>query len=1455
MFIFQSIYQPPADKFATAKDAAMAALKQGASKDEVVRSLKLAYIKTNDGLTSEAQKKQLKLEYLKATNEIDNYFFKPVEKEKPSEYAAQKQVEAKVRSIAAGYVYAVVAYVNPASLYSVEVGEHPAVKDIRNQFDELDKICGTDTKLKEYAMQKLSDYADSQFEAIMFSAVASRGTMRDYAANAYMELVRDSLKGAENLAAAKENMVNGLNTVVAAQSAIDGVSAVVKYAAFRGAGAESMDDGQLLFYFGRIFGKNDIASLKAEIGMGRGQSAKEYFKEPQNTLAFLDKLSGKFGALGSLAGFADLAFDVNYGENGRTLDLLLPKSQQGNGSRNGAFALYRAMLGSAGLAESFRSFANDYGDAATKLLNEKTYIYSQYYRGKYDLASIASFAYAYEHSKFMQDMPHGETLSGAVNQVQQYDKDGKPIAPMQQPQAKNVMMDFISAVGASDGYYYPPAVTSTILQNYRVLDNYYTTSGGNWETFNRQAGATAIALNTIYSQQMGGQFLSPETSVTLNGGRAEAAYAFMNALKIGSSTLYLDDMITRYLQTNQQDPHIALRMPQQMVSLVPTPADLNNIGKRMAEYMPRLPDNFYDMNAYRDAADRWLGTTAPEITLANPVQLSQVLGLLNVPETTNAIISAMLARMLAKKAWFRPNMVSVDAGTAGLVQADKRVSGNAAVGLTGPTGSLFGAYSGQQYTIRDRETGQPLYVDAYTNATLNASNLQLSGARIYNQQLQYFQETRQDIGAEKITNTTLLERLNAAAGSTSVVVEGDYQSYVDGDKVLNKDYRVNAYLYTNGGWYRLYRKDDYDNYGFSERMIGSYAEASVGYGMPFAVRAGYENRATTIQSSASIPVSGLTPADLAQRLSGLGVAGYTADDLNSIINLKPGESAGFVDVTGVKRVFASNGTDIQMATESNRNGFFVGIELPGVPKKGYRSAGLYVNTPDGNQAALVAAQVGETKENNAKIVSVGWFDMSKIETDQRLQPITDPTGRAYPLNVGGGTDQSGYMTTNSLFMGSYRVVDRFYSTLLLGNGIVGGMAASRRAGGGAVVQFHEAANGYAVDRYFLNGAASFEAGQAKTVASAFVNVDNANSSLQAGGAAKITLKTKSGEEVLIVVSGLVGDKYVDMSKMSYNDYQRWDSMLKDWKALQDDKATELQNAYWQSPTQGYGVKADKTADWTRRSLDLVARMRRIVPGEFINDPLSEISLGVKWGAYSGKIAVTKVVLNHPGDTATYLVTMQDVRIGKEGWNVSLTGAFQLDKKTAEPAGDGQFGDTTDVLGFKIQKMGKFALGFATYNLFSGQPGAVGGTVAYQFEGSNPLTAMLNLKLGTGGDGSYFVDFYLGNRKVKWQISLANAEGVAFTSTALRYDTFLGETLPFYVLGGIGLGSDRDFDFKRSSQTFWKGVIESGVNLPNTNITIGIKGEYVGGRGKYPGAGAGTSKYDNWSGMLTFKYRF
>lgn len=502
-----------------------------------------------------------------------------------------------------------------------------------------------------------------------------------------------------------------------------------------------------------------------------------------------------------------------------------------------------------------------------------------------------------------------------------------------------------------------------------------------------------------------------------------------------------------------------------------------------------------------------------------------------------------------------------------------------------------------------------------------------------------------------------------------------------------------------------------------------------------------------------------------------------------------------------------------------KDAFFLGFETNVRDK---RTAVLGVQTVSGNAAALGSKEIRKSKDNNPRVVTLGWLDLTHTETNADGTPVY---GNQQPQVGVQNPDQTGgegqfILPKEKIFLASKLVVSKFYGMMMGGGDIAGGVARWKHAGAGAVAQFN-----HGIRKFYGNGMVS----NAFFDANAFVKADESAHPSYGG---IVTVHDVAGGE--LTISGKVNSERRINNQTVYTSVE---SLMARLDTLMSDISTNTGGTAWGQQDQ-YPLRQNKTEEWTKEAIAILEQLRILVPTDILGNVLNDYSISYQKDNHVHKISLSRIA--GPGNKdGNYVVTMHDFNINDQT-SVSITAGVKAFETASKY--DNQSGAKPSNFGGMKFRHDNTCFGFTSYNLFSPDQAHVA-TIAHDFDGEKKLMSMLNIKAMPGRGG--MVDFYLGNVNYRFKAEYENVSGMQSGSVAADYNInkwgkIFSSMIPVYAGAGI-----------RYTEANELHVTEPRLHLstsPTNDFSISL--DAGAAIGKTP-----NGKYVTATGTITMRYKF
>ena len=804
---------------------------------------------------------------------------------------------------------------------------------------------------------------------------------------------------------------------------------------------------------------------------------------------------------------------------------------------------------------------------------------------------------------------------------------------------------------------------------------------------------------------------------------------------------------------------------------------------------------------------------------------------------------------MSKPTPFKPETGTISGFGNYLFQNFENSIANTNVALSGYNSYMTNSYNRSSNITRDTQTGDKTFENTTINENLNASNVMNPfgiPAQLYNVYVNYMKNVNTSaLGEEKVSDNMDGE-INAGVrrvGNLYVIFHEN--SDKENGVWKTKNVTADAYVRRDEGWYRVYFRNDRNGQdverGLNNRLTEKYAEFSTAFSPSVLVRGGIEQQQQVEQTMAltlALPQNA-TATDVENLFKGQNIPLKNSSDYAALLALADNGLSNVEGADGKTYKVLRKGNDLQVNSYDetvSRMAFFIGTEIKAGDK---RLAVLGIKTPGDNKAAFGSLEVGKTKPKQdakgtvvepeePKIVTLGWMDMTHSEPQfNGYSSVQQPQ---LPINVQNpsATDSRFIKPKDDIFLASYQVVDRFYGMIMGGGDVAGGVARGRHWGAGAVAQY----DGTGVTRFMGNGMVSSEF----VDASGFMS---AGKGLYPSYGGVATIKNVLKKNWNVVISALV-DANIPLNQIK--DTASLERILTDFQTLTQEMETETSKPGWQDETKNAQYRADRTADWSRRSIDILERMRVLVPSDILGDIRTEFSVALETGKTVHKISLSQVTGQDNVSQGNYVVTMHSVNFGEKTSVSLVAGVRAYETNMGQPPSPTQVPLPDNFGGMRFKYDSRTSFGYTTYNLFSSNPQAHVFTVAHDFNSANSLKTMLNLKIipKEGQD----IDFYIGNTKFRAKAEYDNLNTMKSVNVAGDYNIgkAIGATLPIFAGGGI-----------RYTDAGQLKMIEPRLHIgssPSDRISFDVEAGWLHGwtSGK-------SGRYDTATGTITLRWRF
>ncbi|MFA5930414.1 MAG: hypothetical protein WC861_06035 [Candidatus Micrarchaeia archaeon] len=1317
-----------------------------------------------------------------------------------------KEIDKEVQKVMDRYSNFLLSQTTPTGLYGHDLQRPFGADDFIKDMDDMSKRFSSDAELA-YIASKMGKVINKRYETTFYAG-------QDNANRTFKGAFEKPFEGTPSFIEIKGYMEGAFGRMTKVQKALDGLTSVIK---------TSLDKNYLLptddilkGQFEGIIGNNDIDKFVRDL------------KNPAKRESAIGQLFDKFrfssDGTGRYAEFVAPVIEANYGEGAGVLDKLFPFLGRGDLANAATLdkteEFFRILASDQGVAKKWVEMRKNLPETASLLMSQKQYLVpndTTITRDRYDAVTALSFLQAYDKGKFMN------------NFTDAYAKQ------------------FLGIIGGEGDYVLPTPVPSTILQNYATLDTFYTRTEAAPQEFLRVVQELTVAVSNIYAQSFGATFKSDDIK-----SRTAAANWFLTTVTALSSDKMLGDLMRRYMDTPR--PPIQLRPAEALVSVGPSIYDIDNIQSQLRSYVARLPSQFDDMNGYQRAVNDYLTQNPPAIYTAKN---SQYLGQLGLGDFTDAYINninKVFMDMMSKRTPFKPETGAVSGFGNYLLHAGgimENLQTNA--GLTGYNGYVTNTYNVDKNIRLDPQTWDQTYNRTTTNEILTAKNVtdpMKIPVELFDVYVNYMKTVDKDLLASEPvdkTNTNMDALLRAGMrrlGNLYVVFHADSQK--ENGVWKAKNVVADAYEFRDEGWYRVYIRDDKNGPDIerelNRRLTERYFEFSSSVSQSTLIRGGIEQQRSvdqTLSLTLAYPANA-TAAGIQQLLSSNGIALKNSADYGRIASIADNELQSVEGTDDKTYKILRNGNNLEIAVYEQtaaRIAFFAGFETKVANK---RLAVLGIKTPSDNKAAFSSLEVGKAKAKKdskgkvvegetPKIVTLGWMDMTH---EERQFDGYNVQQAQFPLSI---QNQSSINTrfikpAHDIFLASYHVVDRFYGMMMGGGDVAGAVARGRNWGAGAIAQFD---NG-GIMRFMGNGMVSseyFDFG-------GFANAGKGEHPSY-GGVATIKNLGKDSNWKL-TLSALVDN---NIPKNRIRDQVGLELLLDNLNKLSEEIEKETSSDRWKAEGANADYRAGRTEDWTQRAIDILMRMRELVPADAIGDIRNDFSISLESGRTVHKISLSRIAGSDDSVEGNYVVTMHSINLGDKT-SVSVVAGVKAYETWAgdQPPSPARAPPADNFGGFRFKYDSSTSFGYTFYNMFSSKPQAHVITVAHDFETDKKLQAMMNIKV-MPKQGETF-DFYIGNTMVRAKAEYDNLNTMKSANVAADYNVgkAIGATLPIFAGGGV-----------RYTEAGELRILEPRLHVSTSpsdkvsfDLSIGVL------HGWTPGIGG---QYTTGTGGVTVRWRF
>jgi len=1314
-------------------------------------------------------------------------------------------IDKEVQIVMNRYSNLILSQTTPTGLYGHDLKKPFGADDFLKDMDDMRMQFSSDSELK-YIASKMGKVINEKYEAAFYAG-------QDNANRTFEGALKKPFEGNASFNEIKGYMEGAFLHMTAVQKALDGLTSVMK---------ASLDKNYLL---------PPNEALKEQFKYFMGGSELDAFikdlKSPAKRESAIGQLFDKlrYGSDGTskYAEFVAPVIETNYGEGAGVLDRLFPFLGRGelvnSTTLDKTEQFFRILATDQEVAKKWVEMRNSLPETSSFLMSQKQYLVpnnTTITRDRYDVVAALSFLQAYDKGKFM------DRFSDAY--------------------AKQ----FLGIIGGEGDYVLPTPVPSTILQNYKTLDNFYTRTEADPQEFLRVVQELTVGVSNIYLQNFGATFKSNDIK-----SRTAAANWFLSTVTALSSDRKLGDIMRRYMDS--QRPPIQLRPAEALVMVGPSIYDIDNIESQLRSFVATLPTQFDDMNGYQRAVDDYLTRNPPGISIARN---SGYLGQLGLGDFADAYINnihKVFMDMMSKRTPFKPETAAISGyGNYLLNQSGimERIDTNAA--LTGYNGYMTNTYNVDKNIQLDPQTWDQTYNRTTTNEIFSAKNV-IDPMRVplelFDVYANYMKTVDKNLLKEEPvdkTKTNMDAMMNAGMrriGNLYVIFHADSEKENGVWKANNV--MADAYVRRDEGWYRVYFREDKNGPDIEKELNRQlrevYTEFSTSVSPSTLIRGGFEHQSSvdkTLSLTLAYP-AGATAADIKKLLNDNGIVLKDDADYGKFAPIADKELQSVEGTDDKSYKILRNGSNLEVSVYEqtvSRIAFFAGFETKVADK---RLAVLGIKTASDNKAAFSALEVGKTKpktdgEGNvvegekAKIVTVGWMDMTHEE--KQFNGYSNQQAQ-FPLSIQNPSSENTRFIKpeHDLFLASYHVVDRFYGMVMGGADLAGGVARGRNWGAGSIAQFN---NG--IMRFMGNGMVSSEYVD-------FGGFVNAGKGIAPSYGAVATVKNL-GEEGnwKLTLSALVDN---NIPKNKIKDQASFAVLVDNLKKLGEEIETETKSDKWKKEEENASYRAGRTEDWTQRAIDILVRMRELVPADAIGDIRTDFSVALESGKTVHKISLSKIAGADDSIEGNYVVTMHSINIGDKTSVSVVAGVKAYETQVGDaPPSPTQTPLPDNFGGIRFKYDSTTSFGYTAYNLFSSNPQAHVFTVAHDFNSAKNLKAMLNIKV-MPKEGET-VDFYIGNTMVRAKAEYDNLNTMKSVNVAADYNIgkAIGATLPIFAGGGV-----------RYTDAGQLKMIEPRIHVSSSpsdklsfDLSIGVL------HGWTPGEGG---QYTTGTGAVTVRWRF
>ena len=935
---------------------------------------------------------------------------------------------------------------------------------------------------------------------------------------------------------------------------------------------------------------------------------------------------------------SSLAVDSNFGENAAALRVLIEDMDgtylkaEGNSIEN-LKAFYKCLAGKNGLgsAENKRAFDKLGSTLTRSLLHDQTALSGSpqsVRRDNYDISLLYAFACSCKNS------PDGYFASEAFRQQS---------------------AGFLATITGT-GLAVSGAVPLAIVQNYETLDALHGNFLQNQDGFNQIITALFISTNRIYALPMESKF--NEEKYPGVKCRFDAADELLREIKDLQGNALLDYLVSNFTDTTFTEGQnvIKLKNPYQLILTGAQQQDMNSIRNFMKS-MNIEPASYFDTDGQYRNWQNFAKTPTPGVDMAGPQEMRYNL-LRKLPQTYTYGIDKIYGDIVSTKEYFRPTEaggsgnldwqkdttdVPNSQGGADNVTKSLSVKGNTNLSVSGPTGSITSAFTGD--TTRNMNLGENTSSTTgndqiYNNSVTQARDINLGEAQISDAFISWLESKGSQVVGESINTSDYTNdlnfRLRGIAYGAGIVLTGE-RYFTEGEWKL----RLEAVINTGKGYVRIANLDDFrDDPEF--KKINQKIEAHLKYvehsqwALPIGTIEAYEHQ------SSNMPLG--------------GASGPWQRNEDGSIKLMPGQREGFMIGAG------NVGGDTRLAH-------------------------LTVQTVSGSTAVL--GSYGNFNSNVPSTVITAGYLLYKDETDpygRNARYTYDSQGNATPLP---GAE---FLTDKPMGVLS-ALVGKFYG-LALGNvdstGVAGAQIGYGNSFGvGGIMRYDGGPRTYMANgQYYSSG-----------FAAATYLQGGDNTSNTASAAVKITLNKDWNLKLYGLGSTDVAQRIANSTTASSADKN---ALLASITRLGNDISAQMEDekSTWNTDK---NQRNSMMRNWTTQMISCLDQASSFLPAQALDDLRSQFAIGIeKPGEQEYKLAIVK--LRTPGaqdwsgsqNEHGYLVTMDRIKVGKSV--VSFTAGVPM------PADDAQTGTgkARNFAGMKLN-VGNLTFGATGYDFGSSDP--------------------------------------------------------------------------------------------------------------------------------------------------------